>query len=284
MAVQTFRVRASVERIKTIAETLRHLTTSIGTDAAERQIAASAGFAHLRDNTGSQVANDTNMLVDQMVRSQIDQELRQQIDRAEQAAIPLVTDLSVHYAFVRESAAAVRPTRDTSNAASILLTKEKWDAVTGALSAGRSFAEIIRRADLAMLTAIEEFAPDYVRLNGIRHFSAEEDDQAVEAILKSITDAVTKRLKEVATSDVAEILSLAHQAEGWHAVALTWVELLRRKVDGDINADPFEYAITETYTLRDFGLAPTPDEINAQRNTDASTAASAGFTVIGARQ
>ncbi len=284
MAVTTFQVRASVERIKTIAETLRQLTTAIGADAAERHLAASASLAHLRDNTSSQVATDTNLLVDQMVRSQTDQELRQQIDRAEQAAIPLVTDLSVHLAFVREAAAAVRPTRDTSNAASILLTKEKWDAVTGALSAGRSFAEIIRRADLAMLTAIEEFAPDYVRLNGIRHFSAEEDDLAVETILASITDAVTKRLKEVASGDVADVLTLAHQAEGWNAVALTWVELLRRKVNGDINADPFEYAITETYTLRNFGLAPTPDEINAQHNAGASAAASGGLTVISARQ
>lgn len=283
MAEQPFRVRASTERIKTIAEALRQITTGIGADLAERHRAAYASSQHLRDESGSAFSAGTNALVDQQVLTRVEEERRQQIDRAEQEAIPFLLDLGVHIAFVREAAAGARPARDTSSSAAILLTKEKWDTVVAALNTGRSFAEIIRRADVDTLIAIESFAPDYVRLNGIRHFSAEEDDQAVETTLTRITEAVTTRLVEVADSDVAEILKLARHADGWHQVASTWIDLLRRKVAGDINADPLEYAIAESYILRNLGLAPTAAEIDAQRNAASSAAASAGFATLGGR-
>lgn len=265
--VNAYQYGRTAERVEAIAGELIKISRA-GYDgpAGRRQI--ESDFSHILI-AGERTSADEAM---------IDAEMRKRISEFERGlelrAIALLEELVPLDGVIAQGFDEMRPKRDVSNPAEIMLSRERWDAVRERLEAGQGLGDVINGVDLPTLLAIEYFAPGYL----LKSPNSDHDEESARDQVKKL---VMTRLVEVASEDVRNLLGVARRAQGFSAIAWEWAKQLHNRFSGHATSDELlAAAVQSEYIAREYGIRPTPAQERAERNTSASEEASTGFTMV----
>lgn len=254
----------ATERIEQIANLLAEITrTTFDAGAAQRD--AEQRFSHMIDR------NRRTPEVNRMLAGEV-QRVRQESEKALEArAIVLAGEIPSAENTIKATFEAIRPQRDVSTPAAVLLSQERWAATRELLESGRGLAQILKTADVATVLAIEAFAPEYLYAKSPRD-RLETPGTELEQVKKSVTRQVHKRLSEIAPEPDREALAKAHRAHAFTEIAWTYAEHLQRRFGGGPSS-PLEVGVTVHYIRQEYELDASPAQERSQTNAAASTEA-----------
>jgi hypothetical protein len=269
-AVALMPLNAAAKRIEAIADRLSQIARTTF-PVGQAQIAAEAKFDYLSAGVN---ARDGSFY--RIVAHEVETQRAAFDDKLEQEATSLVNELPNQFALVRAKYEELRPRRDVSTPAAVMLSQERWAAQVALLNAGRYLPELIKQADAHTLFAIEAFAPEWQRAQSSKRSESAEEIAAAE---KAITVAVDARLAELSPPELRAMLRTVQRATGFHEVAWTFAQHLARRFGDFANANPMEASIAVAYIRREYGIDPNPSEVLAASNEVASREASSKFRV-----
>ncbi len=264
--VNPFQYTRTAERIEAISNELIEISRTVF-DAVAGTREVESDFAHILDGanrSGHDLA---------MIDAELNKRRREFEKQLEQRATALVEELLPLEGIIAQGFDEQRPKRNISNPTEVMLSRERWEAVSDRLDAGQGLGEVVAGADLPTVLAIEYFAPGYL-------LKFKRPDQDEDSVRQDVKVLVIKRLSEVAHDDARALIDTARRAQGHAAIAWVWAKGLQRRFDGDPLFSNMASAVEAEYVAREYGLRPKPSQVRAQRNTELATEVSSRFTNV----
>ncbi|WP_341933752.1 hypothetical protein MRBLWO14_002821 [Microbacterium sp. LWO14-1.2] len=265
MPTDLYYFNRATERIEQIANELGEITrTTFNAGAAQRD--AEQRFSHMIDRTRRTPEADRMLAIEV-------QRVRQESEKALEArAIALAGEIPVAENTIKATFDAIRPKRDVSTPAAILLSQERWAAARALLESGRGLTQILETSDIATVLAIEAFAPEYLYAKSPRD-RLETPGTELDQVKTSVARQVHKRLSEIAPEPDRVALAKAYRAHAYTDIAWAYAEHLQRRFGGG-SASVLEVGVAVHYIRQEYGLDASPAQERRRGNAAASTEAS----------